>query len=133
MKRTLDVCLLAGILALCLVKGAASPIVGTWEGSKGDARAATITVRETGGILGGSVIFYIIVDQGSGLHNGDATPPLPMVGTEWDGRALRFSVANTEGELVAFELRVTGEGKAELKRPAQGGDPEMIVKMQRAR
>ena len=133
MKRTLNICLLAGILVLCLVKGAASPISGTWEGRRDGVRAATITVRETDGILGGSVVFYIIRDEGSGARNGAATPALPMVATQWDGRVLRFSVVTQDGRSIDFELRVTGAGQAELRRPAQHGEPELSVPMQRAR
>jgi hypothetical protein len=120
-------------MALCLVKAAASPVAGTWEGMKDGVKAATIHVRETDGILGGSAIFYIILNEGSGTHNGAATPPLAMVGTQWDGHVLRFSVVPSDGRSIAFELRVTGEGKAELRRPAQGDMPEDKVPMVRAR
>jgi hypothetical protein len=134
MKRTLPLCLLAGLMALCLVKAAASPVVGTWDGTKDGVKAATITVRETDGILGGTAIFYIIIrEEGSGSHNGAATPPLAMVGTQWDGKVLRFSVTNDDGKSIAFEFRVTGEGKAELRRPAQNGEEEIKVPMLRAR
>jgi hypothetical protein len=128
MGRTLHVCLMAGVMALCLVKAAASPIAGTWEGMKDGVKAATITVRENDGILGGSVIFYITRDEGSGTHNGAALPAMAMLGTQWDGKVLRFSVNR-----VVFELRVTGEGKGELRRPAQDGKSEEKVEMSRAR
>ena len=133
MRRTLQVCLLAGLLALCLVKAAASPVAGTWEGMKDGVKAATIHVRERDGILGGSATFYIIRDEGSGTHNGAATPPLAMVGTQWDGHVLRFSVVTAEKKSIAFEMRVTGEGRAELRRPPQGDMPEDKVAMVRAR
>ena len=133
MKRMLELCTVAGLMALCLVKAAASPVAGTWEGMKDGVKAATLKVRETDGILGGTVIFYIIRDEGSGTHNGSATPPMPLVGTQWDGNVLRFSVTNPAGKSVAFEFRVTGEGNGELKRPAQNGDPEIKVSMLRAR
>lgn len=133
MRRMLQVCSLAGLMALCLVKAAASPVVGTWEGSKGGVKAATLNVRDTEGILGGSATFYIILDEGSGKHNGAATPPMAMVGTQWNGSVLRFSVLTPDGRSIAFELRVTGAGKAELRRPPQGDMPEDIVPMQRSR
>jgi hypothetical protein len=132
MTRTCNLCLLAGLLALCLVKAAASPIVGTWEGSKDGVKAATIQVRDTDGILGGSATFYITRDEGSGTHNGAALPPLPLVGTQWDGHVLRFSVSSGE-KSIAFQLRLTGEGKAELVRLAQDGESELRVEMHRAR
>jgi len=133
MNRTLHVCLTAMVVALFLAKAAASPIVGTWEGMNGGVKSATITVRETEGILGGSAIFYIVRDEGSGTHNGAPLPSMTMVGTQWDGKILRFSVNNDEGKTIAFELRLTGEGKAELRRPSQHDMPELKVRMQRAR
>jgi len=133
MRRMLNVCLLAGLMALCLVKAAATPVAGIWEGMRDGVKAATLTVRETDGILGGSVIFYIIRDEGSGTHNGSPTPPVTLVSTQWDGSVLRFAVTNQQGKSVAFEFRVTGEGKGELKRPAQNGEPEIKVTMLRAR
>ncbi len=133
MKRMLQVCSVAGLMALCLVKAAASPVAGTWEGVKDGVKAATVNVRETDGILGGSAIFYITRDEGSGTHNGAPMPPLAMVGTQWDGHVLRFSVVTADGRSIAFELRVTGEGKAELRRPPQGDMPEDKVPMVRAR
>lgn len=128
MKRTLHVGLLAGVLALCLVK-AATPIVGTWEGMQGAAKSATIVVRETEGKIGGSVIFYIVHDEGSGAHNGEEMPPLEMIEPRWDGKLLKFSVVTSDGRSIAFEMRLTGEGTAELRRPEQDGTPELTVAM----
>jgi hypothetical protein len=58
---------------------------------------------------------------------------MAMVGTQWDGHVLRFSVSNPAGKSIAFELRITGEGKGELRRPGQDGEPEIKIPMQRAR
>ena len=60
-------------------------------------------------------------------------PPLAIAGTQWDARVLRFSVTTQDGRSIAFEFRVTGEGKGELRRPAQGSMPEDKVPMLRAR
>ncbi|MCU1236596.1 MAG: hypothetical protein JWP63_4563 [Candidatus Solibacter sp.] len=133
MRRTLHVCLMAMVVELFLAKAAASPVVGTWEGMRAGVKAATITVRETEGILGGSAIFYIIHDNASGGLDAAPTPAMGMVGTQWDGKVLRFSVNNGGGKTIAFELRVTGEGKGELRRPVQDGEPEIRVPMVRAR
>ena len=133
MRRTAPVWLLAGLMALCFVKAAASPVAGTWEGMKDGVKAVTLKVEQNEGILGGSVIFYIIRDEGSGTHNGAPTPPMTLEGTQWSGSVLRFLVTNQERKSVAFEFRITGEGKGELKRPAQNGEPEIRVLMTRAR
>src|ERR1039458_4305448 len=118
MKRTLHVGLLAGVLALCLAKDA-TPIVGTWEGMQGAAKSATIVVRETEGKIGGSAIFYIVHDEGSGAHTSEETPPLEMIEPRWDGKLLKFSVVNSDGRSIAFEMRLTGEGSAD-RRHADG-------------
>jgi hypothetical protein len=115
-------------MALCLVKAAASPITGTWEGMKDGVKAATITVRENDGILGGSAVFYIIRDEGSGTHNGSAQPAIALQGTEWDGKVLRFSVNH-----VAFELRPESDSRGELRRLAKNGMPEERLIVHRAR
>ena len=132
MRQTLQVCLLAGLMALCLVKAAAAPVEGTWEGTTDGVKSATVTVRERDGILGGSVIFYIIRDEGSGKHTGAPTPPLTMMGTQWDGSVLRFSV-NAEKKSVFFEMHLTGESRAELTRLAQNGEPEMRAALVRSK
>ena len=115
MQRALFVCLLAGALAFCLVQAAAPPIVGAWEASKDGRKAATVKVRETDGILGGTLILYIIHDDRTGEHDGAASEPLPLTGAAWDGRTLRFSVGAPADAAAAFELRLTGAAKGELK------------------
>src|ERR1035441_7216003 len=90
MRLTLHVCLKTAMV-LCLAlpaTAAAPPVVGTWEGMDDGVKAATLTVREDGGVLGGSAIFYIVHDEGSGAHTGAALPPMPMVGAAWDGAVL---------------------------------------------
>lgn len=118
---------LAVTLALCLVKAAASPIEGAWEGSRNGAKTAVVTITRTGGILGGSAIFYILRDNGEGSHNGEAMPALPLTGVQWDGRTLRFSVKPPGTGAVSFELRLTGAGRAELRRSS--ADPDESVPM----
>jgi hypothetical protein len=115
MQRTLQLCLLAGAMSLCLVKGAASPIVGTWESFEDGRKSATVRIQETDGILGGTLVVYIVHDNGTGEHDGDASAPMPLAGTTWDGRALRFSVNAPGRDKTVFELRLTGGGKGELK------------------
>ena len=124
MPRTLYLCLMTCALALCFVKAAASPVAGLWEGAQNGRKAVTLDVRETDGILGGAVVFYILRDNGSGEHDGDATPALPLVGTTWDGRTLRFSVEVEGGGHPTFEMTLTAAGDAEFKR--LGGDLPVI-------
>ena len=130
MRLTLYVFLLA---TAARASAAAPPVVGTWEGVDHGVKSATITVREDGGVLSGSAIFYIVQDEGSGAHDGAAMLAMAMVGAAWDGSVLRFSVVTGEGRSVAFELRGTGEGKGELRRLAKDDVPELTIPMTRAR
>lgn len=115
MSQTGQLCLLAGALALCLVKAAASPVAGIWEGQEDGRKAVTLTVRETDGILGGNIIFYIVHDDGTGALDGSALPHQALVGTTWDGRTLRFSIELNDGATMAFELNTTAAGSGDLK------------------
>ena len=117
---------LAIALALSLVKAAASPIEGTWEGSQKGEKAATITIIQKEGVLGGSAIFYIIRDNGDGSHNGQPLPAQPLSAVEWDGHTLTFTVKKPEGGAIPFKMRVTGDGRAELRRGGSGNADEII-------
>jgi hypothetical protein len=81
--------------------------------------------RGKDGILRGSVVFYILRDNGNGSHNGDALPSQEMKAVEWDGKKLRFTIADSNGAPAAFVMRLTGDGVAELQ--AQGGKPDVIA------
>ena len=106
MKTTLLVCL----MALCLVRAATPPVTGFWEARKDGRKAMTLNIREREGILGGTVVFYIVHDDGDGSLDGTPLEPEKMIGTTWDGKVLRFNAGP-----AAFEMRMTAADKAELK------------------
>jgi hypothetical protein len=106
MRSTLLVCL----IAICLVRAEAVPVTGIWEAQKDGRKAITLDIREREGILGGSVVLYIIHDDHDGSLDGTPLDPEAMVGTTWDGKVLRFRAG-----VATFELRVTGANKGELK------------------
>ena len=56
-----------------------------------------------------------------------------MIEPRWDGKLLKFSVLTPDGRSIAFEMRLTGEGTAELRRPEQDDTPELTMAMKRAR
>jgi hypothetical protein len=106
--------------AICLVRAESVSVTGTWDGMKHGRKAVTVEVREREGILGGTVVFYILHDNGNGALDGAATEPVRMQATTWDGAALRFQV----GEAV-MEMRVMGSDRGELKVVAHG-QPETL-------
>jgi len=105
MRTMLFVCL----TAVCLVWAQAVPVVGAWEGQKDGRKAVTLEVREREGILGGRVVIYIVHDDGDGSKDGAALDPMPMKGTTWDGKVLRF-----EAGVARWEFKVTGADRGEL-------------------
>ena len=112
--RILPFCIPAGMLALVLILGAASPVAGVWEGEAKGAKAVTLRVLDKGDRVEGSAQFYIIQDEGSGAHNGSAPGEIPFTDPAWDGRALRFSIHGPHGEEGQFTMKVTGTNVAEL-------------------
>jgi len=112
--RILPICIPAGMLALVLILGAASPVAGVWEGEAKGSKAVTLRVLDKGDRVEGTAQFYIIQDEGSGAHNGSASGEIPFTDPVWDGRALRFSIHGPHGEDGRFAMKVTGPNVAEL-------------------
>jgi len=85
-------------------------------------------VFQRDGFLTGSATFYILRDNGDGTRNGAALPAVALTAVEWDGTTLRFSVPQSDDAAVPFELRLTGQGRAELRR-RNASDSDEIVPM----
>ncbi len=124
MRRILYGWMLAALLA-CVSGRAATVPAGAWEGSLEGRKAVSLEVKDAPQ-LRGSIVFYILHDQGDGAHDGSPSPALPMQNLKWDGEILRFSVAAGD-RLVHFEMRGVGVGRAVLKRLAAGGEAELSV------
>ena len=65
MKRLTHLLLIATLVG-GTAAAANSPIAGTWRGKAGDVPAVTLTVKDEGGKLRGTAVFYKILDDGSG-------------------------------------------------------------------
>jgi len=131
MKTLQNVCLWAGVLMLSVAPGNDAPPAGVWEGSIEGRRAITLRLRDTNGGPAGSAVFYILKDEGSGRHNGEATPETPLLEVRWDGESLRFSVKNPNGDTIAFVMKITAEGKADLAVLASDGHAQRIIPLRR--
>jgi hypothetical protein len=135
MERTLQVCLLAGLIGLALPKAAASPVEGVWEGKIEGLRAATLQIHGRDGKMEGNVIFYIVDKT---FHDAGAriigTQKRPMTKVRWDGKVLRFSVPHKDPDdalSTDFEMTLTGSDSAELRRMGANGQQETTVRMVR--
>jgi hypothetical protein len=130
MRTTLYVCLLAGAMALPQATAAPFPLTGVWEGKKDGVKATTLKVEETGGKIRLNAVFYIIQDEGSGNHVGTASEALSAEGS-WNGHKLEFTIIDSNGDRVPFEMTTTGSATAELKRLPANGQPGMTIPLVR--
>jgi len=131
MKRMLHVCLLAAGFPLLAAIANASPIEGTWEGDLHGVKAITLIVHETGGHMGGNVVFYILRDEGSGWHTGSPSPAVALQAVQWDGALLRFTVQGSNGQPVALGMKLKGAHTAELNRKPTADMPELTVSLRK--
>jgi hypothetical protein len=81
---------LIAILAGGLSAAPDSCIVGTWQGKMDEVPAVTLTVKDEGGKLSGTVTFYRIVDDGSG-PKAEGKESVPLVILRWIERFFPFS------------------------------------------
>jgi hypothetical protein len=125
MQPKLHVCLLAGLFLLASAEAAGAPFTGVWEGSSDGRKAVTLRIAEDTAIHG-TAIFYITDDNGDGSHNGDALPPLPFEQPAREGANLRFTLPTTSGRIV-FVMKITGDGRAELRYRLNPGAPEIVI------
>jgi CubicO group peptidase (beta-lactamase class C family) len=108
------------------------PITGTWEGKMDGLPVLTITIKDEGGALSGTVTFYRIRDEGAGPKvEGKETTPL--VEPKLDGKVLSFKVKGRSGDLVSFKMEITGNNEARiiLKRMINGESEDVPVRMTR--
>jgi hypothetical protein len=106
-----------------------SAVVGTWQGMMKGLPAATLTVKEEGGRLTGTAVFYAVIERGNGPESGPASPEMPLDEMKFDGRALSFSIKSRhpetgKEETVRGELRLAGEDEAVLQAPEERAKAE---------
>jgi hypothetical protein len=126
MQRTLWWFFLVLALACASVLAADVP-VGAWEGRIEGRKAVSLEISPTKR-LHGSIVFYILHDEGDGSRNGSAPPAVPLDDLSWDGAVLRFAVSVDERS-VRFEMRPSGGARAVLKRLADIDVPEAVVEL----
>ena len=125
------------ILIAALASGPAaaeSPIAGTWQGKLDGVPAVTLTVKEEARGWSGTIVFYKILDDGSGPRVAGKDTSV-LVSPKLDGKVLSFQVKGQNDTLVGFRMELTGNGEGELKgkttQTGGGGPPS--VKMTKER
>jgi len=125
------------ILITALASGplaAESPIAGTWQGKLDGVPAVTLTVKEEGRTWSGTIVFYKILDDGSGPRVAGKDTSV-LVNPKLEGKVLSFQVKGQNDALIGFQMELTGNGEGELKGKATqtGGGAPPPVKMTRER
>jgi hypothetical protein len=116
--------LLAATLAVPAAT-ADSPIAGTWRGRMYDLPAVVLTVRDDGGKLSGSILFYFLhrnTEHDPWQVDTEHSIPLPLIDPKFDGKTLSFQVSHKEAHPPrtlndppsSFQMRLTGRGEAEF-------------------
>jgi biopolymer transport protein ExbD len=128
-----------GLEMLIVSDGADSPIAGTWLGRIHDLPAIRLTLQETNGKLSGSIVFYMIRNDGSGYYEDSqsAGSPTELSNAKFDGETLTFEMSHRDAhpprtlndtEPVRFEMKLVGNNEGQLKRLNYGaGDSTVIM------
>jgi biopolymer transport protein TolR len=129
MNRILVVCLLVlGMQPVAAAPDAAS-FGGTWEGTMNNLPGIDLTIREAGGKIGGSVVFYFQkrADVNSPWH-ATADPALPLLNPRVSGKILTFEVESRVcdgckelGPNRTFRMELFGANEARITRLEEDG------------
>jgi hypothetical protein len=113
------------VLAGPCAVAADSPVAGTWRGKMYDLPAITLTVKDDGGKLSGTIVFYFLhrnTEHDPWQVDMTHATPLALIDPEFDGKTLRFRVSHKEAHPPrtlndppsSFQMRLTRKGHAEL-------------------
>jgi len=130
MKRLVKAFWVAALMAGLAAAAADSPIAGTWQGKMGDVPAVTLTIKDDHGKLSGTVIFYKIVDNGSGPQVAGKSSA-EMIDAKLEGKLFSFQSKRSQGELSSYQMELTGknEGTFKGKTTVTGGGEAPEIKM----
>jgi hypothetical protein len=115
------IALLPVLASLSLVgqdAGAQKTFAGTWEAKWKDKVVCTINLKAGAQISGETVACNIHVDANGDLEEpvsgGSEGSPAPILNAKLKGDTLTFQ-EDADGEVIQFEMKLVGEGRAELK------------------
>ena len=122
MKRRIQFLVIVGLVA-GVAAAAGSPIGGTWQGKMNNLPAVTLSVKDEGDKLSGTITFYRVMDDGSGpAVAGKDT--LDLVNPKLEGKTFSFEVKTPNGEMRKMVFQITGENEGSLKVHAIRRDDE---------
>jgi hypothetical protein len=132
--RVLSRLLLVTIVMRTSAIGADSLVVGTWRGKLHNLPAVVLIVKDEGGKVSGTILFYF-------LHRNTEHEPwqvdikhsmlLPLIDPKFDGKTISFWVSHKEAHPPrtlndlpsSFVMRLTGKGEAELLNLSENEGP----------
>ena len=115
---------------------AESPVAGTWLGKFHDLPAVVLTVKDEGGKLSGTILFYFQhrdTERDPWQVDTTHSKPLPLIDPKFDGTTLLFQVSHKEAHPPrtlndppsSFQLRLTGKGEGELRNLTEKQGPAL--------
>src|SRR5262245_30339293 len=114
-------------------QSSAASIAGIWEGKTDGVPAITLTIKEVGNKLTGSVTFYRIEDDGNGpAVTGKDTREL--IDPKFEGKIFSYQIKGRNDELVSLQMEVTAkdEGLMKMRRMINGNVDYVPVKVTRS-
>jgi hypothetical protein len=138
MKRDLPFALVAILIAAVWASAADSPIAGTWQGRIHDLPAVRLTLRETSGRMSGTIVFYMIRNDGSRYYEDSksAGSPTELTNVRFDGKTLTFETSHrnahpprtlNDTEPVRFAMKLVGKDEGQLNRLNYGADGSALI------
>jgi hypothetical protein len=132
--QTLIPLLLVSTLMAVPATTADSPIEGTWRGRIHDLPAVVLTVKDDGGKLSGTILFYFMrrkTEHDPWQVDTKHSIPLPLIDPRFDGKTISFQVSHKEAHPPrtlndppsSFQMRLTGKGEAELRNLSENQGP----------
>jgi hypothetical protein len=116
--RPLMIAMLTSLSLMGQDAGAQKKFAGTWEAKWKDKVVCTITLKAGAQITGETVACSIHVDANGDLDEpesgGSGGPPAPILNAKLQGDTLTFQ-EDADGEVIKFEMKLVGDGRAELK------------------
>jgi len=113
-----------------------SPVAGTWRGKLYDLPAVVLTVKDDGGKLSGTILFYFRrrnTDHDPWQVDLTHSKTLPLIDPKFDGKTIFFQVSHKEAHPPrslndppsSFCMRLTGEGQADLRNLTEERSPAL--------
>ena len=113
-----------------------SPVAGTWRGRIYDLPAVVLTVKDDGGKLSGTILFYSLhrnTDHDLWQVDMKNSQALPLLNPKFDGKAIFFQVSHKEAHPPrtlndppsSFQMRITREGEGELRNLTEEQSPAL--------